>query len=87
MSNNTLPIPSEPIIPLADKLLIDIGGLATLTSLSQRTLRRMDACRDIPGRVAVGRRVLFQTEVIRQWVRSGMPDRQGWATFQKGAKR
>ena len=59
-----------------DKLLIDMTELAHLTSLSIRTLRRLDASRDIPGRVAVGRRVLFQTEIIREWVRSGLPGRR-----------
>jgi predicted DNA-binding transcriptional regulator AlpA len=65
----------------ADKLLIDMAELAHLTSLSIRTLRRMDAARDIPGRVAVGRRVLFQTEIIRAWVRAGLPDRKEWETL------
>ena len=70
----------------ADKLAIDITDLATLTSLSTRTLRRLDAGRAIPGRVSIGRRVLFQTEVIRAWVRAGMPDREGWSALQKGAR-
>jgi hypothetical protein len=74
----------EPIAhPVADKLLIDVAELAHLTSLSVRTLRRLDASHDIPGRVAVGRRVLFQTEVIREWVRAGLPGRDQWATLQK----
>jgi hypothetical protein len=68
---------------LADKLLIDISDLSGLTSLSVRTLRRMDSCRDIPGRVRVGRRVLFQTEIIREWVRAGLPGSEQWAVLQK----
>jgi hypothetical protein len=67
----------------ADKLLIDMSRLADVTSLGVRTLRRMDASRDIPGRVVVGRRVLFQTEVIREWVRAGLPGRDEWAALQK----
>ncbi|MCI0462087.1 MAG: hypothetical protein L0Z62_34475 [Gemmataceae bacterium] len=67
----------------ADRLLIDMAELARLTSLSIRTLRRLDASRDIPGRVAVGRRVLFQTEIIRDWVRAGLPDREQWAALQR----
>jgi hypothetical protein len=58
-----------------DKLLIDMAALAHLTSLSVRHLRRLDSSRDIPGRVVVGRRILFQTEVIREWVRAGLPSR------------
>jgi hypothetical protein len=67
----------------ADKLLIDPGDLAHLTSLSVRHLRRLDASRDIPGRVTVGRRVLFQTEIIREWVRAGLPGRDRWTMLSK----
>jgi len=61
-----------------ETLLVDMAGLAKLLNLSLRHLRRLDASGDIPGRVTSGRRVLFQTEVIREWVRSGMPDRARW---------
>ena len=75
---------SEPApTPPADKLLIDMAVLAHLTSLSVRTLRRMDSSHDIPGRVVAGRRVLFQTEIIRDWVRAGLPGRDHWAALQK----
>ncbi len=80
--------PSEdkaPVLSLADKLLVDVAELATLTGLGVRTLRRMDAARDIPGRVVAGRRVLFQTEVVREWVRAGLPDHDRWAVLQKQA--
>jgi hypothetical protein len=66
-----------------DKMLIDVAALAQLISLSVRHLRRLDSSRDIPGRVVHGRRVLFQTEVIREWVRAGLPGRDHWATLQK----
>jgi hypothetical protein len=69
--------------PLVEKLLIDASELSRLTSLSLRTLRRMDASRDIPGRVVVGRRVLFQVETIREWVKAGLPGREVWTTLQK----
>ena len=87
----TLPIQAAPpgrapegaaLSPL-DKLLIDVDELARLTSLSVRHLRRLDSSRDIPGRVVHGRRVLFQTEVIREWVRAGLPDRDHWAGLLK----
>jgi hypothetical protein len=67
----------------ADKLLIDMAELAYLTSLSVRHLRRLDSSGDIPGRVVSGRRVLFQTDVIRDWVRAGLPGREQWAALQK----
>jgi hypothetical protein len=88
---DTLSIPIAPsgqapepaaLAPL-DKLLIDMAELAQLTSLSVRHLRRLDSSRDIPGRVVHGRRVLFQTEVIREWVRAELPDRDHWAGLLK----
>jgi hypothetical protein len=69
--------------PVANKLLIDGAELAQLTSLSVRHIRRLDSSRDIPGRVVVGRRVLFQTEIIREWVRAGLPGRDQWAALLK----
>jgi hypothetical protein len=77
------PTPEATAPSPADKWLIDMAGLAQLTSLSVRHLRRLDSSRDIPGRVAVGRRVLFQTEVIREWVRAGLPGRDQWAALQR----
>jgi hypothetical protein len=76
--------PAQENAPVAaDKLLIGMADLVNLTSLGLRTLRRMDASRDIPGRVVAGRRVLFQSEIIREWVRAGLPDRDHWSALQK----
>ena len=71
----------------ADKLLINMAELARLTSLSIRHLRRLDSSRDIPGRVVVGRRVLFQTESIREWVRAGLPGQNQWNALQTHNRR
>jgi hypothetical protein len=43
----------------------------------------MDSCSDIPGRVVVRRRVLYQLEIIREWVRLGLPDRETWQARRK----
>lgn len=64
-----------------EPLLIDIAELSRLTSLSVRTLRRLDSAGDVPGRVVCGRRVLFQTETIREWVRAGLPDGKHWTSL------
>ncbi len=78
-----LPAKEEERVSLIDgKLLINIGELAGATGLSIRHLRRVDSCRDIPGRTKSGRRVLFQLEIIREWIRHGMPDSQRWASLQ-----
>jgi hypothetical protein len=73
----------EPLPDRSDRWLIDVGELAHLTSLSVRHLRRLDSSCDIPGRVKHGKRVLFQTEIIREWVRAGLPDRDKWAALQR----
>jgi predicted DNA-binding transcriptional regulator AlpA len=71
--------PEKMASSIGDRLLIDMAELARLTSLSIRTLRRMDASREIPGRVAVRRCVRFQNEVVREWVRAGLPSPEQWA--------
>src|SRR5262245_58107103 len=74
----------DPAAPsLLDRLLISVPELAQLTNLSVRHLRRLDSSRDIPGRVVHGRRVLFQTEIVRYWVRAGLPDRERWEQLQR----
>ena len=87
LSSPPLADQQQPQTPEAgDRLLIDIPRLATVTSLSVRHLRRLDSSRDIPGRVVAGRRVLFQTEVIRKWVALGLPDRQRWEALVRAGK-
>jgi hypothetical protein len=88
-----MPIDTAPIINtvsgrapdsnVTDKLLIDIAELARLTSLGVRTLRRMDASREIPGRVVVRRCVRFQLEIILAWIRAGLPNQEQWIASQK----
>ena len=80
--------PAAAALSPLDKLLIDMAELAHLTSLSVRHLRRLDSSRDIPGRVVHGRRVLFQTDILREWVRAGLPGRDQWAaTLKRNGKR
>jgi hypothetical protein len=82
--DNALPFPpldngpQHPSPLPAEKLLISVLELARLTSLSTRSLRRLDSSRDVPGRVMCGRAVRFQLEVIREWVRLGMPPHKSW---------
>ena len=63
--------------------LISIDDLAKLTSLSVRHLRRMDAARDIPGRLTIGRRVRFRCDIVYSWAIAGMPDRETWSALLK----
>ncbi len=78
---------ASPASPLDGKLLTSIPELKIVTGLCERYLRSLDASGDIPGRVRAGRRVLFQTEIIREWIRAGMPDREQWALLTKQNKR
>lgn len=57
---------------LDGRLLIGLRELAGLCGVSLRHLRRLDAAREIPGRVKCGKRVLFGTDAVREWVRGGM---------------
>ena len=83
---NEIASSSKSISAFDEKLLIDIAELAHLTSLSVRHLRRLDSSRDIPGRMVHGRRVLFQTKIIRDWVRAGLPDRDTWRLAAKAQR-
>jgi hypothetical protein len=85
---DTLPLPPEPApapaaVPLSERLTWRFADLSALTSISERHLRRLDADRDIPGRLTCGRRVLFVAETVRQWIREGMPDRERWEALRR----
>jgi hypothetical protein len=66
--------------------LLDFKRLGEKTLLSTRTLRRLDAARDIPGRVVCGRRVLFLADVVKEWVSLGMPGRERWEAIQRARR-
>jgi hypothetical protein len=99
MNSNSISLQAVPAAPAhshsaeglssaVEPWLIDVAELARRTSLSVRHLRRLDASHDIPGRVVHGRRVLFQTEIIREWVRAGLPTRDKWsALLRRDSKR
>jgi hypothetical protein len=71
---------------VTEPLLVDMAALSKLLSLSVRHLRRLDSSRDIPGRVVVGRRVLYQAAAIREWVSIGCPDRAEWEARRTGQR-
>ena len=67
----------------SSKLLYGCKELAEKLGISLRTLRRMCAAQEIPGQVTLGARVLFQAEVIHEWVRAGAPPRTTFEAMQK----
>jgi predicted DNA-binding transcriptional regulator AlpA len=78
--------PSRDAVPLGERLTWTLHDLASLTGISVRQLRRLDADRHIPGRLSCGRKVLFAAETVREWVREGMPDRERWEALQRAAQ-
>lgn len=56
--------------------MIDIHGVCRLSSISFRTLRRMDSAGRMPAPVRCGRRVYWRTSDIRLWIELGLPDRK-----------
>ena len=66
----------DPLAP--EKLLITVEELSRLVSLSVRTLRRRDSAGEIPGRVKTGGSVRYRLDVIREWVRLGLPEPDRW---------
>jgi predicted DNA-binding transcriptional regulator AlpA len=62
----------ESRVAAQDRLLIDGRELAHFLSLSLRTIRRMDAARELPGRVVLrGRVVRWRLDLIRAWIANG----------------
>jgi hypothetical protein len=78
--------PAPAAVPLSERLTWTLAEVAALTGISERQLRRLDADRQIPGRLTCGRRVLYAAETVREWIRSGMPDRERWEQLQRGRR-
>lgn len=58
-------------------LLVRMQDVAELTSLSQRTLKRLVADSAIWGIVRIGRSVRFDRALVEDWVRHGCPRSAG----------
>ena len=57
-----------------EPLLVDLGRVAELLSVSHRTAKRMAAAGELPGARRVRRRVLFAYADIKEWVSRGCPE-------------
>ncbi len=77
---------SAPAVPLGEKWTLTIEELHALTGISVRHLRRLDCEGALPGRLTVGRKVLFRAEAIREWIAAGCPDRAGWEALQRAGR-
>jgi predicted DNA-binding transcriptional regulator AlpA len=57
-----------------EPLLWDITQTAAaLGYISTKTVARMAASGELPGRVHIGRRVMFNRKAIREWIDRGCP--------------
>jgi excisionase family DNA binding protein len=66
--NDTSPLPEA----VADATL-DIADIAKLLKTGERTARRLDRSRAIPGRFTVGRLVRFHRGLVLEWIGQGCP--------------
>jgi hypothetical protein len=84
---DTTPTPTA--LPLGWRLLLTAADLAQLLQLSIRQVRRLDAAGDLPGRLtggALGRAVRYQSEIVREWIAAGCPDRERWEQLQRARR-
>jgi len=70
--------------PILEPLLIGVKELAPLLGISEPTLERWRASGrlGLPG-IKMGGRRLWPMAEIREWVESGMPDRETWLALRK----
>jgi predicted DNA-binding transcriptional regulator AlpA len=75
---NAQPIPSLPIVPEAETLLLNARLAARICGKSIRTWRAWDSAGWIPRPIRIGRSTLWRADELRAWVAGGCPRRQEW---------
>jgi len=68
-----------------DQLLVTRAQLSELTSLHVRTLARLDAAGEIPGRIKVGKSVRYDVAAIKEWIAVGC-DMARWKALHRGKR-
>ncbi|QDU19988.1 helix-turn-helix transcriptional regulator [Urbifossiella limnaea] len=66
----------DPVPPVLDALAdasLDLPDVAKLIKVSDRTARRLDAERAVPGRFTIGRLVRYHRELVLEWIVAGCP--------------
>jgi hypothetical protein len=62
------------VTPTVEPILLDYDALSVLLGgVSKRSLKRWAALGQVPGRVRLGRRTLFNRAAVAKWVESGCP--------------
>ena len=61
-----------------EALLLPAAEAARLCGLALRTWRRFDSSGRVPMPVRIGRRVLWRSDELREWIASGCPSRSRW---------
>jgi hypothetical protein len=70
------PVPPNTPSPVPDAAAdasLDVGDVARMLKASERTVRRFDSMRAVPGRFCVGRLVRFRRELVLEWISDGCP--------------
>src|SRR5262245_61724715 len=75
----------EPALQMLGKLLVTRPELSQLISLDVRTLARMDAAGELPGRIKIGKSVRYDVAAIKQWIACGC-DMTRWKAMHRGRK-
>ena len=60
--------------------LVTVKEVAEMLSVSQRQVWRLNSLSEMPSPIRIGRSVRWDSEVLRNWVSLGCPDR---ATFEQ----
>lgn len=65
--------------------LIDVGKMAYILGIGERTVRRLDTEGRLPIPVKLGGSIRWRLNEVRQWVRAGCPGRQKWEDIKTSA--
>jgi len=71
--SNTQRDQNHPMLPVADKKLLDAKGVAVLLDVSLRTIWNMRDSGRIPKPVKVGRLCRWRRAEIERWIKDGCP--------------
>ncbi len=71
--------------PQTVPLAVDAKRLGSMLGLSVRTVRSMDSAGQLPRPVRLaGRSVRWSVDELRDWLKSGCPDRSTWERTRTG---
>lgn len=65
-------------MPKAPKFgrLMTVDQLARESNYSKHTIYQKNSCREIPGAVKIGSKLMFETSTVLEWIKDGCPKLQ-----------